>query len=154
MSTQVIKKTSELVVPKATKSQVIEALCRQEQLERIEHNKKITEEYQALTKKRDELAINKVLSLPKALFRKKARFNKSYYCVEINVKDTEIEELSIQINNLPRHKSIVYSEIKKYITELVRDQQTNENPLLKKENEVHIKMLLDVIKGEIKTLTA
>ena len=150
MSTQVIKKTSESVAPKATKAQIIEALAIQEFQERKKYNEDLNLKHKEIDKKMMEIAISHITNkskeeLPSCEFWGHYA-NKS--TVQITIEDKSIQDLLKQKSKLGWSKCVSIDEIKKEIRVLV-NQQTNikENPLLKEENTDKVKLLLSFLKN-------
>jgi len=149
MSTQIIKSTSESTTPKATKTQIIEALVQKEIEQRIAHNKAMEERRKKIDKKIHEIAIANLVnkkeeelsSCMSSVWGKTIR-------IELEFSSDETDKLLAERGNLGRNKSLMYSDVKKEITALVNTQtNVKENPLLRPENNKSLEILLSVLKS-------
>lgn len=154
MSTQVIKKTSESVAPKATKTQIIEALAIQEWEERKAYNENLKLKHEQIDKEMLEIAISHITNkskeeLPSCEFWShywSHYLNKS--TVQVTIEDKSIQDLLKQKSKLGWSKCVSIDEIKKEIRVLVNNQTNiKENPLLKEENTDKVKLLLSFLKN-------
>ena len=150
MSTQVIKKTSESVVPKATKAQIIEALAIQELQERKVFNENLKLKHEQIDEEMMEIAISHITNKSKEELPSCELWGHyaSKTTLQITIVDQSIQDLLKQKSKLGWSKCVSIDEIKKEIRVLV-NQQTNikENPLLKEENTDKVKLLLSFLKN-------
>lgn len=150
MSTQVIKKTSESVAPKATKAQIIEALAIQEWEERKAYNENLKLKHEQIDKEVMEIAISHITNKSKEELPS-CEFWSHYLSkstVQVTIKDKSIQDLLKQKSKLGWSKCVSIDEIKKEIRVLVNNQTNiKENPLLKKENTDKVKLLLSFLKN-------
>ncbi len=151
MSTQIIKSTSESTTPKATKTQIIEALVQKEIEQRIAHNKAMEERRKKIDKKIHEIAIANLVnkkeeelsSCMSSVWGKTIR-------IELEFSSDETDKLLAERGNLGRNKSLMYSDVKKEITALVNTQtNVKENPLLRPENNKSLEILLSILKSPL-----
>ena len=148
MSTQIIKSTSESTTPKATKTQVIEALTKKEYDERMKHNCAIDKRRKEIDQQIHKSAISHLVG--KKEEELSSCRSSSWYgrCrVELEISNDEIEALFKEREKL-KNKPTIYSEIKKEIKALVENQiNVKENPLLRPENDKNLEILLSVLKS-------
>jgi hypothetical protein len=149
MSTQIIKSTSESTTPKATKTQIIEALVQKEIEQRIAHNKAMEERRKKIDKKIHEIAIaNLVNKKEEELSSCRSSVWGKAIRIELEFSSDETDKLLAERGNLGRNKSLMYSDVKKEITALVNTQtNVKENPLLRPENNKSLEILLSVLKS-------
>jgi hypothetical protein len=149
MSTQIIKSTSESTTPKATKTQIIEALVQKETEQRIAHNKAIEERRKEIDKKIHEIAIANLVNKKEeelSSCRSSAWYGKIR--IELEFSSDETDKLLAERDKLGRNKSLMHSDIKREITALVNTQiNVKENPLLRPENNKNLEILLSVLKS-------
>lgn len=148
MSSLIVKRTSESTAPKATKTQIIEALVLAEIKAIQKHNEEITRQKRELDKQIQEIAIAFVANKKPEEF---VNLDVAHYYkrveVHIPVYGTEIEELLEKKSKLrTRHDDI--KEVRRSIKELLTNQENRvENPLLRPENLDKVTTLLEMLKN-------
>lgn len=148
MSSLIVKRTSESTAPKATKTQIIEALVLAEIKAIQKHNEEVTRQKRELDKQIQELAIAFVANKKPEEF---VNLDVAHYykCVEVHIPvyGTEIEELLEKKSELrTRHDDI--KEVRRSIKELLTNQENRvENPLLRPENLDKVTTLLEMLKN-------
>jgi hypothetical protein len=149
MSTQIIQSTRESTTPKATKTQIIEALVQKEIEQRIAHNKAIEKRRKEIDKKIHEIAIaNLVNKKEEELSSCRSSAWGKRIRIELEFSSDETDKLLAERSNLSRNKSLMYSDVKKEITALVNTQtNVKENPLLRPENNKSLEILLSILKS-------
>jgi cation transport regulator ChaC len=148
MSSLIVRKTSESTAPRATKTQVIEALVLAEMKAISKHNEEVVKEMRELHKKIQDLAIAFVANKPAEEF---VNINvQNYYKrveVHIPVYGEEIETLLEKQSKL-QTKTADIKEIRRSIKELLANQENRvENPLLRPENLDKVTILLEMLKN-------